>query len=75
MQTQSYELRVLPHANAFLTGSNSAVMVKLAQMNVIMNAIQAQLKTLASVPTNEKVSKRKYYCWSFGSNYNHSSKT
>ena len=48
MQRQSYKLEVLAQANAVLTSSNSAVMTQLAQMNVTMNAIHAQLKTLAS---------------------------
>ena len=47
MQTQSYELEGLAQSNAVLTSSNSAVMVQLAQLTVAMNAMQAQMKTLA----------------------------
>ena len=48
MQTQSYKLEVLAQADSVLTSSNSAVMTKLAQMNVTINTMHAQLKALAS---------------------------
>ena len=62
MQTQSYDLEALAQANAVLTSSNSSVTAQLAQMNVTMNAMQSQLKTLAYSQTNQKRSKRKRYC-------------
>ena len=49
----------LAQANAVLTRSNTVVMAQLAHMNVTMNAMQAQLKTLAMDPTNQARSKRK----------------
>ena len=58
---QSYELEVLEQGNAVLTSLNAAVMAQLAQMNVTMNAMLPQLKTLTSAPA-KKLSKRKYYC-------------
>ena len=75
MQTQSYDLEGMAQGNAVLNRFNSAVMVQLAQMNVTMNATKAQINILSSAPTNETRSKRKYYCWSCGSNYTHGSKT
>ena len=75
MRTQVYELKVLAQANAVLTRSNSAVITQLAQMNVTMNAMQAQLKTLASAQTNQASPKIKFYCWSCGSNFTHEIKT
>ena len=74
MQTHSYDLEGLAQANSFLTISNTALMMQLAHMNVTMNAMQEQLKKLASATTNQKMSKRKYYCCIFGSNYAHGSK-
>ena len=68
IQTQSYELEVLAQANAVLTSLNSEVMEQLAQMNVTINAMQAQLKTLSSAQTNQARPKRKHYCWSFRGN-------
>ena len=62
MQTQRYEMEGLAQANVVLTRSNLAVMAQLAQMNVTMNAMQSQLKTLAYSQTNQKRSKRKRYC-------------
>ena len=47
MKTQGYKLEVLAQANEVLTSSNYAVMAQLAQMTVTMNAMQAQLKTIA----------------------------
>ena len=53
MQTEGYDLEGLAKSNAVLTSSNFAVMSQLAQMNVTVNAMQAQLKTLASAQTNQ----------------------
>ena len=64
---QSHELEGLAQSNAVLTISNTKVMAQLAQMIVTMNAMQAQLKTLATAPTNQARSRKKYYCWSSGS--------
>ena len=75
MQMYSYELEGLAQANSVLTSSNSAVMAQLAQMNVTMNDMQAQLKILSLAPNNQTRSKRKYYCFSCRSNYTHGSKT
>ena len=75
MQTQSYELEGLAQANAVLISSNLAVMAQLAQMTAAMSAMQTQLKKLSLYPSNQTISKRKYYCWSCGSNYNNGSKT
>ena len=50
-------------------------MEKLAKMTVTTNAIQAQLKTLASSKNNQVRRKGKFYCWSCGRNFNHGSKT
>ena len=75
MQTQRYDPEGMAQANEFLTRYNSAVMEKMSHMTVIMNAMQAQLKTLASDQTNQISSKRKYYCWICGGNYTHGSKT
>ena len=71
MQTQGYDLERLAQANAALNRSNSAVMAQLAQMTVTMNAMQAQLKTLASAQNNQARPKRRFYCWSYGSNFTH----
>ena len=75
MQMQIHDLEVLVKFNAVLTRSNMAVMAQLVQMTVTMNAMQAQLKTLAAAPMKQTRLKRKYYCWSFGRNYTHRSKT
>ena len=48
---QSHELEGLAQANAVLTSSKTAVMAQLAQKTVTVNAIQAQLKALATVST------------------------
>ena len=69
MQSQSYDLEGPTQANAVLASSNSTIMVQLSQMNVTMNYMQAQLKTLASAQTNQARSKRKHYCWSCGGNF------
>ena len=74
IQTQGYEMEGLAQENAVLTCSNSAVMVQWSQMTVTTNAIQAQLKILASAKTNQEVPERKHYCWSYGSNYTHGRK-
>ena len=50
-------------------------MAQSEQKTVTMNAMQAQLKVLTVALTIQKISKRKYYCWSCGSNYTHGSKT
>ena len=71
MKTQIYELEGLAQANAVRTSSNSAVMAQLAHMTMAMNAMQAQLKTLASAQTNHTSSKIKHYCCSCGSKCNH----
>ena len=47
MQKQGYDLEGLKQSNAVFTSSTSMVMAHLAQMDVTMNAIQAQLNTLA----------------------------
>ena len=52
MQTQGNELEELVQSSLVISSSNSAVMEQLAYMTVIMNAMQAQLKTLASAQTN-----------------------
>ena len=75
MQTQGYNLEGLAQANAILTSSNYTIMAQLAQMIVTMKAMHAQLKTLASAKTNQASPKRKFYCWSCGSNFTHGSKT
>ena len=72
--TQTYDIEGLEHANAVLTILNSTVMAQSAQMNLTMNAMKAQLKTLASLKTNESRSNRKFYCWSCRSNFNHGEK-
>ena len=71
MQNQIYELEGLAQANAVLTSSKYAVMAQLAHMTMAMNAMQAQLKTLASAQTNHTSSKIKHYCCSCGSKCNH----
>ena len=65
----------MAQANAVLTSSNSAVMAQLAHMNVTMNSMQAQLKTIASAKTNQLRSKINFYCWICRSNFTHWSKT
>ena len=50
-------------------------MLQLAQMNVTMNNIQAQLNILSSAPNNQPRSKRNHYFWSCSINYTHGSKT
>ena len=57
---KSYNVEVMAQANAVLTISKSVVMAQLAYMTVTMNAMQAQLKTLAYAKTNQTRSKRKY---------------
>ena len=43
----------LAQANSLPTSYNSVVMAQLSQMNVTINAIQAQLKTLEYSQTNQ----------------------
>ena len=74
IKTQGYELEGLAHSNEVLTSSNFAAMSQLAHMTATMNAMQAQLKTLASAQNNQVRPKRKFYCWSCGSNFTHGSK-
>ena len=74
-QTQSDKMEVLVQVNEVLTISNSVSMAQLAQINVTMNAMKAQLKTLALMKTNPTRTKRKFYCWSYEINYNHWNKT
>ena len=62
MRTQGYKLEGLEQANEVLTSLNSKVMAQLAQMTVTMNAMQAQLKTIASAQTNQVKPKRELYC-------------
>ena len=71
---QSNKLEVLAQANAVLKSSNSVVMAQLAQMNVTMNDMQAQIKTFSSATTKPTRTKRKHYYCSFRSNYTHGSK-
>ena len=75
MRTQGYELEGLAQSNAVLTSSNSAVMEHLEHMEVTMNAMKAQLKTISSEQTNQLRPKRKFYCWICGRNFTHESKT
>ena len=75
MQKNSYDLEGLAQSNAVLTSSNYALMAQLAQMTVTMNAMQAQLNTLASAQTNQARPKRNHYCWSCGSKYTHGRQT
>ena len=58
MYMQIYELEKLAQSNSFLTMLNTAVMEKLAQMTVTVNAMQAQLKRLVYAPTNQTMSNR-----------------
>ena len=64
----------LAQANVVFNSSNSAVMAQLVQMNVTMNAMQEQLKTLVSAQTNQARSKRKFYRWSCRRNFTHGNK-
>ena len=74
IQTKIYELEGLAQSNAFLTSYNLALMVQLSQTNVTMNTTQAQLKTLLATSKNITRTKRKFFCWSCISNFNHGSK-
>ena len=58
MRTQGYDLEGLSQANAVLNISNSAVMEQLEHMTVTMDAIQDQLKTVASAQTNQAMPKK-----------------
>ena len=75
IQIQGYEIAGMTQDNAVLISSNYVVIAQLAQMNVTMNTMQAQLNTLSSAQTNQTRPNRKHYCWSCGSNYTHCSKT
>ena len=48
----SYDLEVLAKDNVVLTILNLVVMAQLEHMNLTMNAMQAQLKTLVAAPTD-----------------------
>ena len=50
-------------------------MAQLSQINVTINSMQSQLKTLDYAQKNQAMPKRNYYFWSCGSNYTHRSKT
>ena len=71
MQMQIYNLEGLAKSNSVLASYNSELMAQLEQMTETMKNMQAKLKTVASAPTNQTSSKRKYYCWGCGSNYTH----
>ena len=73
--TQDYDREGLAQANAVFTISKSGVMAQLAHMTVTMNAMQAQLKTLASAKTNQSRSKGNFYCWGCERNLTHGRKT
>ena len=73
IQTQSYDMDGMAQSNAVFPRFNSAVMAQLVQMSVTMNSTKVQLRILSPDTTNKTRSKRKYYCWSCGSNYNHGS--
>ena len=60
MQMKSYDLEGLAQANTFLTSSKSAVMAQLAHLNVTMNTMQAQLKTLLLDTKNSTRTKMKF---------------
>ena len=49
-------------------------MAQLAQMNVTMNAMQAQLNILSLAPINQTSTKRNNFWSIFGNNYTHGSK-
>ena len=58
----------ISQANAVLTSYNSAVMSKLAQLMLTMNAMQEKMKTLAATSTNLIKTKREFYCCRYRSN-------
>ena len=60
MRKQGYDMEGLAQVNTVLTSSHSVVLAQLAQITVTMNAMQAQLKTLASTQTNQASPKRKF---------------
>ena len=62
MRTHNYELKGPAQANGVLTRYKSAVMAQLAQINVTMNSMHAQLNKLSSAPTNQTRYNRNYYC-------------
>ena len=57
----------LAQSNLVLKSENNALMAQLSQMTATMNVMQAQLNTLYAVTTTTP--KRKYQCWSYGSNF------
>ena len=75
MQTQGYDLEGLAQANAVLTRSNYMIIAQLVQMIVTMNVMQAQLKTIASVQTDEARPKKTFYLCSCRRNFTHGRKT
>ena len=75
IRTRGYELEELAQDNAVLTTSNSSVMAQLEHMTVTMNAMQEELKTIASAQTNQARPEINFYCWICASNFTHGSKT
>ena len=64
------------------TGQCSHYQIKLsgngtvrAHITVLMNSMQAQLKNVSSATINPTRTKRKYYCWSYWSNFTQGSKS
>ena len=75
MLMYSHYLEEMVQVNTVLTRPNIVVIEQLAQMTVTMNGMQAQLKKKETAPAHQIRPKRKYYCWSSGSNYTFGSKT
>ena len=67
-------MKGLAQENKPPTSYNSAFMSQFVQMNATMNAMQDQLKNLYTTSTNTTRTKRKFYCWSCGSNLTNGSK-
>ena len=63
----------LSQANVVLTSSNYAVMAQLEQLTASIGAIQAQVKTITSLPFT--TTKQKYYFLSNIRNYSHVNKS
>ena len=61
MRTQGYEMKGLAQPNAVITSSKSVVTGQLAHMTVTMNAMQTQLKKLASSQNQKARPKIKFY--------------
>ena len=74
MQTHSYKREGLAQDNTILNSSNSIVVALLAHMNVTINVLQAQLKTMSSTSINPTIYKRKVYCLGFRNNFTRGSK-